>query len=140
MSGFKIPLNISNNSIYIENFNEDIEKSIKDFINLIVDSANGSFKPDRNFGFSLKNTRFENNDKDNRINLKKINENDSDVNSYAYDLKKVIKNYETRLLNPSVKMEFNKKNNKVSIIISGSYITKLGGKNPYQQTIKFHIW
>lgn len=136
MSGFKIPFDFSNSTIYENNYIENTEKSISEFIALMVDSSNGSFRPDLQFGFSLKNFRFENSDSGNRINNKKIEGKSGNPNNYALDLKNAILKYEPRLLNPEIKIEFNRDNKEVILIITG--LLKEGKK--YEQILKFNIW
>lgn len=136
MSGFKLPFDFSNSAVYDNNYVESSEKSISEFIALIVDSSNGSFRPDLDFGFSLKNFRFENNDAGNRINNKKIEGKSGNPNNYALDLKNTILKYEPRLLEPEVKIEFNRENKEILLLITG--VLKEGKK--YEQNLKFHIW
>ena len=149
MSGFKIPLDFSNdgspNSFYenncrivdAENNDKSMEKAIADFIFLLVCSPNGSFKPDFRFGFNLKNSRFTNADSEDRINHRKIEGKSDNFNNYAIDLKEAIKQFEPRLQNPEVKIEFNKKQSEVAVSVSG---TVMDTKKEYKQDIKFHIW
>ena len=136
MSGFKIPFEFSNSAVYENNYVENTEKSISGFIALMVDSSNGSFRPDLQFGFSLKNFRFENSDWGNRINNKKIEGKSGNPNNYALDLKNAILKYEPRLLDPEVKIELNRDNKEVTLIITG--LLKEGKK--YEQILKFNIW
>lgn len=136
MSGFKIPFDFSSSKIYENNHIENQEKSISDFIMLMVDSPNGSFRPDIHFGFSLKNFRFENSDSATRINNKKIEGKSGNPNNYAIDLKNAILKYEPRLLKPEVKIEFNRKESEALLLITG--LLKEGKR--YEQRIKFHIW
>lgn len=136
MSGFKIPFDFSNSAIYGNNYVENTERSISDFITLMVDSPNGSFGPDLQFGFTLKNFRFENSDSSNRINKKKIEGKSANPNNYALDLKNAILKYEPRLLEPEVKIEFDKESQEVMLLITG--FLKEGKR--YEQKIKFHIW
>jgi len=144
MSGFRIPLDFSygnfyeNNNLFKDETSEKgMEKSIADFISLIVNSPNGSFRPDYQFGFSLKNFRFENTDSEDKINQRKIAGKSDNVNNYALDLKEAIKQFEARLHNPEVKVDFDKKLSEVTIFISGVLINF---KKEYKQEIKFHIW
>jgi len=149
MSGFKIPLDFSSESSHAsfyennrrtadtENADKSMEKSIADFIFLLVCSPNGSFKPDFRFGFNLKNSRFTNADSEDRINHRKIEGKSDNFNNYAIDLKEAVKLFEPRLQNPEVKIEFNKKQSEVAIFISG---TVMDTKKEYKQDIKFHIW
>lgn len=136
MSGFKIPFELSNSAIYENNYVDNTEKSISDFIMLMVDSPNGSFRPDLQFGFSLKNFRFENSDSGNRINNKKIEGKSGNPHNYALDLKNAILKYEPRLLNPEVKIDYDRDNKEVILFITGSL--KEGKK--YEQVLRFHIW
>jgi hypothetical protein len=144
MAGFKIPLDFSYGNFYEnncptrdENNEKNVEESIADFIMLLVNSPNGSFKPDFSFGFSLKNYRFENTDSEDKINQRKIEGKSDNVNNYAIDLKEAIKRFETRLQSPEVKIEFDKKQSEVSVFISGTLINT---RKEYNQELKFHIW
>ncbi|MCL2040536.1 MAG: GPW/gp25 family protein [Bacteroidales bacterium] len=149
MSGFKLPLDFSsasaNKGFYennrriedAENPEKSIGKSIADFIILLVGSSNGDFKPDVRFGFNMKNCRFTNADSEDRINHRKIEGKSDNLNNYAIDLKDAIKRFEPRLQNPSVKIEFNKKQSEVAIFITGLLAET---RKEYKQEIKFHIW
>jgi Gene 25-like lysozyme. len=136
MSGFKIPFELSNNAVYENNYLKNQDRAISDFITLMVNSPNGSLKSDLQFGFSLKNFRFENSDSNDRINRKKIEGKSVNPNNYAVDLKNALLKYEPRLLEPEVKIEFNHKESEVLLFITG--LLKEGRK--YEQKIKFHIW
>jgi len=143
MSGFKIPLDFSKGNFYesnsmIDTNNDDknIEKSIANFITLLINSPNGSFKPDLRFGFSLKNCHFENADSKDEINEKKIRGKSDNIN-YAKDLKETIKQFEPRLLNPKVEIYFDKEHSEGNILISGMLANR---KKEYKQNLKFHIW
>ncbi len=143
MSGFKIPLNFSRGNFYETNCSIDeekpeknIERSIADFIKLLVSSPNGSFKPDSRFGFSLKNCRFENTDSKDEIHEKKIR-GKSDNFNYARDLKEAIAQFEPRLQNTKVEIVFNKENSKGIISVSGILTHS---KKEFKQNIEFHIW
>ena len=145
MSGFRIPLDFSYGNFYETNCltadnNEDtdksIENSIADFINLLVHSPNGSFKPDSRFGFSLKNCRFEQTNSNDEIHEKKIKGKSENFN-YARDLKEAIIQFEPRLQDAKVEIDFDKEHSKGTITISGMLTQK---KKEYKQIIEFHIW
>jgi len=136
MSGFKIPLDFLHGNFY-SNCQNDTEKSISDFIKLLVSSPNGSFRPDSRFGFSLKNYRFENADSEDKINHKKIGGKSNNLNNFAIDLKEAINQFEPRLRNTEVKIAFNKERSEVFISISGILVDT---KKEYKQDITFHIW
>ena len=138
MYGFKIPITISG-SFLEENLTGDIKKSIDDFIELLVVSPNGSFKADYNFGFVFQNFRFENSDTNDRINSKKLYGESINKNNYAYDLKLTIEEYESRLTNVQVKMNFDPKQKNVSLSITGKYEEEFTEKY-YQKNISFYIW
>ena len=143
MSGFKIPLNFSHGNFYKtnrqaggDNPEKEVEQSIADFIYLLVNSPNGSFKPDVRFGFSLKNCHFEVPDSKDEIQEKKIRGRSDNFN-YAKDLKEAIRQFEPRLQNPKVEIDFDKQLSKGIISVSG---TLTDTKKEYRQDIKFHIW
>ncbi|MDR1553539.1 MAG: hypothetical protein LBS69_08785 [Prevotellaceae bacterium] len=155
MNTLKIPLDFTNADFYQNNKVEekDISKSITEFIKLLVDSTNGSFRPDYNFGFSLKNHQYENiylkNNKNEIIIEAEIRKTS---NEFANNLKDVIKRYETRLSEiKKIKSEIKKEKRtgkdkngnslayyitEVVLSVSG---TLLNGK-PYNENFKLNIW
>ena len=146
MSGFKIPLEFSPANFYEKNHrsfekNDPIDQSIKtsinDFIKLLVSSPNGSFKPDAHFGFSLKNCHFENANSKDEIKGKKIGGKSENTNNYAKDLEKAIARFEPRLQNLEVKTDFEKKQSKISITITGLIVET---RKEYKQEIELYIW
>jgi len=148
MSGFKIPLDFSRIGTFYErnlistddkenHYDKNIKESISNFIKLLVCSANGSFKPDARFGFSLKNCHFENTNSKDEIKGKKIGGKSDNANNYAKDLESTIKLFESRLQNLEVKTDFDKKQSKITISITG-LITKT--KKEYKQELEFYIW
>jgi hypothetical protein len=147
MSGLKIPLDFSSGSFYEKNWklperNEEhsdksIKESIDDFIELLITSSNGAFKPDTRFGFSLKNCQFENANSKDEIKGKKIGGKSDNANNYAKDLEKTITLFEPRLQNLEIKTDFDKKQSKIAISITGM-ITDTNIE--YKRDIEFHIW
>jgi hypothetical protein len=149
MNGFKLPLDFSNDNFYIansitsdrdyeaENADKYVQASISDFIKLIIGSPYGCFKPDPRFGFSLGNCHFQNPNSKDEIQGKKIGGKSDNINNYAKDLEKSIKLFEPRLKNVEVKTEYDKKNSKISIAVSGIIIDT---KKEYNQNIEFFIW
>jgi len=143
MSGFKIPLDFSKGNFYENNRmshddNEDknIEKSISNFIKLLINTPKGSFIPDKNFGFSLKKCHFENTDYKDEINEKKIRGKSDNIN-YANDLKEALEQFELRLQNPKVEIIYIKEQSKGTIFVSGILTNR---KKEYKQKFNFHIW
>lgn len=146
MSGFKIPLDFLPADFYEKNHrsfdkNDQMDKSIKtsinDFIKLLVNSSNGSFKPDARFGFSLKNCHFENASSKDEIKGKKIGGKSENTNNYAKDLEKAIALFEPRLQNLEVKTDFDKKQSKITITIVGLIVET---KKEYKQELELYIW
>lgn len=140
MGTFKIPFKISCNDIYQQNHTDDVELSIRSIITVLVDSANGSYKPDFDFGFTLKNTRFENSTTDDCINRKKLTGNSLNTNCYAFDLKEAILKFEPRLLEPLVEMSFVRKTHVIVVKISGKYKNLAGDIKKFTDTKRFYIW
>ena len=145
MSGFKIPLDFSHENFYEKNLQtkedkneENLKKSIEDFILLLVTSPNGSFKPNFRFGFSMKNYRFENTDSEDKINNERIRGKSNNFNNFfAIYLKETIKLFEPRLQTPEVEIGFDRQQSRVTISVSGTIIDI---KKAYNQKIIFHIW
>jgi hypothetical protein len=149
MNGFKIPLDFSQDNFYIansitsdkdyeeENADKFLKISIGAFIKLLVGSPYGSYKPDARFGFSLENCHFQNPNSKDEIQGKKIGGKSDNINNYAKDLEQSIKLFEPRLKNVEVKTEYDKKNAKITIEVSGIVIET---KKEYNQNIEFFIW
>ncbi|MCL2417500.1 MAG: hypothetical protein FWD02_06160 [Bacteroidales bacterium] len=107
MTSLKTPLNISTGNFYENNKVEEknMEKAVTAFIKLLVDSPNGSFKPDCNFGFLLKNCQYEN------IYAQAKNRQDiyTEVNKrknsdFSKTLKETIQKFEPRLKKNSIEV------------------------------------
>ena len=147
MSGFKLPLNFSNGTPFENNWttnvkhydhiNDSIKESITDFIRLLITSPNGSFIPDTEFGFSLKNCYFENTNSKDELEGKKIGGNSDNINNYAKDFEHAIKKFEPRLKNVLVKTEFEKRLSKMTLFLSGTIV---GTKEEYKQEFTLYIW
>jgi len=138
MNGFTIPVKMTNR-FSKENEPKNIKTSIDDFIELIVFSANGSFKADYYFGFVFQNTKFQNSDPGDLMDAKKIQGSSVNKNNYAYDLKMAIEDYETRMKNVRVMISYEAESKKVSIDINGRYEEDFVEKN-YEKNITFYIW
>jgi len=147
MSGFRIPLDFSSiGNFYEKNrINKDdkseveksISESISNFIKLMVNSPNGSFKPNSRFGFTLNNCYFENPNSKDELKGKKILGKSDNVGNFASDMEKVIKLFEPRLLNLDIRTDFEKVQSKVTITITG-LIAEI--RKSYKQELVFFIW
>jgi hypothetical protein len=146
----KIPFRIHKGHIDRES---DEKKSIDDFLELMVASRFGSFKPDRNFGFIFKNFKFENFDErngtvsysdresDKNKNIyyeKKIAGSSKNPNTFAYELKRNIEHYEKRLRNVEVKMRYEQKQKIIVLRITG--LIDVEKTLNYEHEIMFHVW
>ena len=138
MNGFKIPIMMTGR-FSKENDTKTVKASIDDFIELIVFSANGSFKADYYFGFVFQNTKFQNSDLGDLMDEKKIQGSSANTNNYAYDLKLAIEEYESRMKNVRVMISYDALNKKVSIDVNGRYEEDYIEKN-YEKNITFYIW
>ena len=138
MLGFKIPVTVTGNFAK-ENVTGNIKESIDNFIELLVVSPCGSLKSDYDFGFIFQNFRFENNDANEQINSKKLFGESVNKNNYAFDLKQTIEQFETRLKNVKVNMNWEPKIKKISFDISGKYEEGYEEKS-YSKNISFIIW
>jgi len=138
MNGLRIPVTMTGR--FVEDNNaKNVKASIDDFIELIVFSPNGSFKADYYFGFVFQNTKFQNSDQNSQIEAKKINGESINKNNYAYELKMAIEDYEKRLKNVRVSINYDTENKKVSIDVRGRYEEDYIEKN-YEKNITFYIW
>jgi len=122
-----------------ENETKTIKASIDDFIELIVFSANGSFKADYFFGFVFQNTKFQNSDPGDLMDEKKIYGSSINKDNYAYELKLAIEEYETRMKNVRVMISYEAKLKQVSIDVTGRYTEDFTEKN-YEKNVTFYIW
>jgi len=153
----KIPFQINNGTVEIE---KDIILSINSFIELIISSTLGSFKPENDFGFIFQNYRFENfdensgtimNKKWDKVNgreivstrldanyTKKISDTSRNSNSFAFELKRTIEKYEQRLKNIYVDMKYDSAQEVVTLLITGRLNNVK--ENDYKHTISFQVW
>ena len=142
MNGFKIPLDFSGGNIYKNNiYKEDdvneaqkVKSSIENFIELLLQSSNSSFKPDSDFGFSLNNFKFENvgNTKGASFTI-----NDKRIEDYNVDLQKTISKFETRLKDVDIKTELNPEKTKVKVDLTSKYFLD---NTDFNKTFTFYIW
>jgi hypothetical protein len=138
MYGFKIPITVTEH-FTPENMTGKIKDSIDNFLVLLVVSPNGSFKAAYSFGFVFQNFRYENCDSHEQINDKKLYGASVNKNNYAYDLKLMIEEYESRLKNVVVRMNYEAKQKRITLDITGKYEEENNKKN-YHKTISFLIW
>ena len=138
MQGIKIPITVTG-GFTKENVTGKIKDSIDGFIQLLIMSPQGSFKSDYNFGFEFQNFRFVNSDSNEQINFKKLYGDCVNKNNYAHDLKLIIEEFESRLKNVHVKMNYDPKIKKISLDVSGYYEENYVEKK-YEKNVSFLIW
>ena len=138
MNGFAIPIKVTNR-FSNDNDTKTIHASIDNFLELLVFSPHGSFKADYYFGFVFQNTKFQNTDPNNQIETIKINGSSVNKDNYAYELKLAIEEYETRMKNVRVVINYDKEKKQVSIDVSGQYEEDFTEKT-YTKNITFYIW
>jgi len=142
MKSLKTPLNFSKDKFF-----EKVEEkeAVNSFVQLIIESQQGSFRPDYDFGFSLNNHQFVN--IDNEIKMKdensftktSIREELVKKNHHLFtrELEKTIKKFETRLNNEEDKdmVSVSIVNKQVVISVTGT----LDNEN-YNNELKINIW
>ena len=149
MNALKIPLNLSNGHFYENNIVEEknMEKAVTDFIQLLIDSENGSFRPDSYFGFALKNCQFENiymQGKGNQIINIEINKRKN--SDYAKILRETIHRYEPRIKNVQIETstQEEKENKQGRIVWATKVIINVRGilidGMEYSKDFKLKIW
>jgi len=155
MNALKVPLNFSNKNFYENNKvgEKNMETAVTAFIQLLIDSQNGSFKPYYDFGFSLNNCQFENiymQGKNNQTINIEINKRKS--SDFAKKLKENIQKFEPRL-KENVEVETltreeakkNKgKNGKITEVLATVVVINIKGTlingNQYNKEFKLNIW
>ncbi len=125
--------------------------SIRNIINLIVNTAISSCTSSPSFGFALKNYQFEIFDeKKGTIALHpnttfvspsyklKIQGNSRDFNTFANELKEQIIQYEPRLRDVNVQMDYTQVDKNIKISIKGFIMEKTIEK--FEHIINQHVW
>ena len=107
MNTLKTPLDLANGNLYENNKVEEknMEKAVTGFIKLLIDSPNGSFRPDYDFGFSLKNCQYENiytQEKSKQDIYTEINKRKN--SDFSKKLKETIQKFEARLEKNSIEV------------------------------------
>ena len=134
-------------------FKKDVSEvdSICSFIELLVATPKGSCESDPDFGFVFKSFRFENfneergviSSPDDTANQSvfyrhKVHGRSINSNPFAHDLKRSIEQYEPRLHNPKVVMEYKQKEKTIVLTVSGTVGDGL--PEPFSHQIKIHVW
>lgn len=137
---------------------DGLKKSIDAFLELLISSGKDSFKADDDFGFSLEDFRFEiyspetgvfhDNKKKKRkdlissiedpIHSYKLSGSSVNADTFAQRLRDTIVQYEQRLLNVEVGMEFIMRGTMLLVSVTG--IIDDGYETPYTYYNKIKIW
>ncbi len=151
MSYIALPLQITKNGLQME---EDIRKSISKSISLLIQTSCYSWVADPQYGFVLKNLRFEifnendgtvldSNDKStthryNRpIYKMKVTGTSKNISTFASDLKIAIEKYEPRLENITTSLTYIREERKIYVLVKG-VIADIHEEYQYETVIK--IW
>ncbi len=151
MTSISIPLNITKNGLLME---EDVRKSVDKSITLLIHTACYTWLADPQYGFILKNLRFEifnenegtiydSNDKisthlyNRPIYKMKVTGTSKNVATFAADLKKAIETYEPRLENVTATLTYIREERKIYVLVKGT-LTELQDAYQYESVIK--IW
>ncbi len=133
---------------------EDIAKSVDSNISLLVNTACYTWRADPQYGFILKNLRFEifnenegtifdSNDKGSTHFFKrpvykmKVTGTSKNISTFAADLKKAIETYEHRLENIMVTLTYIREERKIYVLVKGVLTDT---KDPYQYETVIKIW
>lgn len=148
MAGLSLPLQMQKGSL---RRCEQTRDAIDDFIRLLISTPKYNCTPDPQFGFELNNLRFEILSENegvvykgdaadgvlNEIYGKKISGSSSSPETFAYDLKEAIVQYEKRLYDVRVTMTYLREERSIYINVKGILVED---DSPYQLTTKFRIW
>ena len=129
----------------------DVKTSIASFLDMMVSSPRGVCRAEPDFGFVLKNFRFENVnemkgvlyspsnvDADSPYSYKIQGKSTNGQKSFALQLKKNIERFEPRLKNVKVKMEYEQVSKIVVLTITGQVVDIISEK--FEHVIKIHVW
>lgn len=150
-NAIKIPLSINVGTLQR---NEDLENSINDSLELLLNTPLGSCAADINYGFVFNNMAFENfNENDGTIfNTqpkrdgfgehfglydKKISGSSKNISTFAADLRDAILKYERRIENPSVVMTYMRGERSIHVLVKGQ-IPALEKK--YEHEFIYKLW
>ncbi len=134
MSNIAIPLQITKNGILLE---KEVKKSIDSSIALLIQTACYSWVADPQYGFVLKNLRFEifneNEgtvyDSNERLDTHqyhrpiykmKVTGTSKNISTFAADLKKAIETYEPRLENINVTLTYIREERKIYVTVKAA--------------------
>ncbi len=151
MTSISIPLQITKDGLLME---EDVRKSVDKSISLLIQTSCYSWVADPQYGFVLKNLRFEifnenegtvydSNDKINTrrynrpIYKMKVTGTSKNISTFAADLKKAIETYEHRLKNVTATLTYIREERRIYVLVKG-FLTELQEDYQYETIIK--IW
>lgn len=147
-----IPLRISDRRLQTE---ADTTQSIRQFLDMLAASAQGSFAADPEFGFVLKNFRFQNFNEDKGVLYSakdkhghpiessvyyrhKVHGKSRTSNTFAMDFRDAVQRYEPRLRQVNVDMDYARQQKTITLTITGK--TGPNFNDPFDHKITFHVW
>ena len=117
---------------------EDLEKSISSSLTLLLQTPCYSCVADSEYGFILRNLRFENfNENDGTLDNVKVSGSSKNANTFASELKDTIVRNEPRLSDVNVTLTYIREEKTIYVSVKG-VITDTGKPYQYQTTIR--IW
>jgi len=132
----------------------DVKASVASFLDMLISSPRGSCKSDPNFGFILKNFRFENVNETRGVLYSSSEGEEMDTLSpytykiqgksnngqrtFALDLKKSIECYEPRLRQVKVNMEYEQRTKTIKLTITGLVGERISEK--FEHVTNIHVW
>jgi len=151
MTSISIPLKITKSGLRME---KNVKKAVDKSIALLIQTSCYSWVADPQFGFVLKNLRFEifnendgtvfdSNDKStthryNRpIYKMKVTGTSKNVSTFAADLKKAIETYEPRLKKVSTTLTYIREERKIYVMVKGVLEDQ---QEDYQYETVIKIW
>lgn len=144
-----IPLKIEKGHGFCRN--QNLDESIKSFIELIVSCPSGAYSADPDFGFVFKNFRFHAFNEEKGVLFSREPEKETsefykykiqghgvNFNTFAHELKISIERFEPRIRNVKVRMDYSPINRVIDIVVSGKTNDNL--LEIFEHTIKMHVW
>lgn len=151
MKSIAIPLQITKDGLRLE---EDVKKSVDKSIALLIQTSCYSWVADPQYGFVLKNLRFEifnenegtvydSNDKSNTFRYNrpiykmKVTGTSKNVSTFAADLKKAIETYEPRLKHVTATLTYIREERRIYVLVKGTLVDQ---QEDYQYETVIKIW
>lgn len=150
MPHISIPLDLNKNGLVRE---DSLKKSIDQSIYLLLTTPRYNNISDPDFGFVFNNMRFEIFDEHEGVIYnsgdtiyengytglynKKISGSSKNINTFASELKEVIRRYEKRLTDVVATMTYIREERMIYVTVKGAIVST---KEPYSYTMTMRVW